>query len=209
MLLLIAMSSLLSLNYVQAQQQFLTYEDPQGRFTIQHPPDWKPYPAENRFADVEVEFLKDDGSVGRILDLDVRIIPDIDEELVSDFGLEDFMEGATNSLQYEIPNYRLEQGIECSTYTLAGNQACSIVYKRTMDYLSDLDFAVMQVATVEGNNAYMLTYMGSVNDFDPNLPIANETIASFQILDSSGDLSEGDESNGEGDTILDEEESIF
>jgi eukaryotic-like serine/threonine-protein kinase len=177
-------------------QQFLTYEDPEGRFTIQHPPDWKPYPAENRFANVEVEFLKADTSIGRLLDLDVRIIPDIDEEIVSEFGLENFMEGATSDLTYEIPNYRLEEGIECDTYTLAGNQACSILYSRTLDYMSELEYAVMQVATVKGNNAYMLTYMATVNDFDQNLPIANQMISSFQVLGSSGEAIE-DSENGE------------
>jgi eukaryotic-like serine/threonine-protein kinase len=183
------------LSPVQAQQ-FLTYEDPEGGFTIQHPPDWKPYPAENRFANVEVEFLKADTSVGSLLDLDVRIVPDIDEEMVSEFGLENFMEGVTSDLTYEIPNYRLEEGIECDTYTLSGNQACSILYSRTLDYMSETPYAVMQVATVKGNNAYMLTYMATVNDFDQNLPIANQMISSFQVLGSSSEAID-DSENGE------------
>jgi hypothetical protein len=74
---------LLPLMYdVQAQQEFPTYEDPQGRFTIQYAPDWEPHPAENRFATAEVELLKADTSLGQLVDLFVQIIPDIEEEVV-------------------------------------------------------------------------------------------------------------------------------
>jgi hypothetical protein len=177
----------LPLNLAQAQPGFVTYEDPQGRFTIQHPSDWAPYPAENRFEDIVVEFLKDDTSVGRLLDFDVRIIPNIDEEVVDEFGLENFVQEATSSNQYSIPNFSLEEEVECETYTLSGNQACSILFTRTLDYMSDQEFAVMQLYTVKGNNGWMLTYMATPNDFDEFLPVANQMTDSFQILDSSSE----------------------
>jgi hypothetical protein len=198
-----------SMYSVQAQQGFLTYNDPQSRFTIQHPPDWEPHPAENRFATAEVELLKSDTSVGQLLDLDVRIIPDIDEEVVDDFGLERFMELATDGLQSSIPNFSLEQGIECETYSLSGNQACSIIYSRTMDYTSELEFAVLQVATAIGNNAYMLTYMGTVDDFDQNLPVVNQMIASFKVPDSFSGSSSDSDDDTEADSEIQNDESIF
>lgn len=75
----------LHLNAVHGQQEFLTYEDSQGRFTIQYPPNWEPFPAENRFAEVQVEFLNTNVSLdGGLVGLDVRIIPEMDEELVND-----------------------------------------------------------------------------------------------------------------------------
>jgi penicillin V acylase-like amidase (Ntn superfamily) len=108
------------------------------------------------------------------------------------------MEGATDGLSSSIPNFSLEQGIECDTYSLLGNQACSIIYSRTMDYTSELEFAVMQVATAIGNNAFMLTYMGTVNDFDQNLPVVNQMIASFKVPDSSP----GTDDENEGENIF-------
>lgn len=95
------------------------------------------------------------------------------------------MEGATNDLQYDIPNFSLEEGIECETYALSGNQACSILFTRTLDYTAELELAVMQVYTVKGNNGWILAYMATPNDFDNYLPIANQMIDSFQILDTS------------------------
>jgi hypothetical protein len=105
------------------------------------------------------------------------------------------MEGATEGLSSSIPNFSLEQGIECDTYSLSGNQACSIIYSRTMDYTSELEFAVMQVATAIGNNAFMLTYMGTVDDFDRNLPVVNQMIASFRVPDSSLGSNSDDEAD--------------
>jgi len=170
---------------VHAQQEFLSYEDPRGRFTIQHAPDWQPHPAENRFALAEVESLKTNTSSGQVPSLDIRIIPGIDEEDVEDLGLERYMEGATKGLSSSVPNFRLEQGIECDTYYLSGNQACSIIYSRTLGYASEFEYAVMQVITAIGNNVYVLSYKGTVNDFDQYLPVANQMIASFKVPESS------------------------
>jgi hypothetical protein len=175
---LVVMMFLQSLFVAEAQPEYLLYEDPQGRFTIEHPADWQAYPAEERDALSAVEFLNVDVSMGRILGLDVRIVPDISEE-ITNLGLKNFVELATESLSADIPSFNLEQSVECSTYVLSGNQACSVVYARTIE---DTPAAVMQVTTFAGNNAYMLTYTGTINGFYQYVPIADQMISSFRIL---------------------------
>jgi eukaryotic-like serine/threonine-protein kinase len=180
------LTTFLPLNIALAQQGFVTYQDLQGRFTIKHPPDWQAHPAENRFAAAEVEFTKSNSS-GLLASLDVRTIPGLNGEMIKHFGMERFMQEATNTLQVDVPNFSLEQGIECHTYTLSGSQACSIIYSRTLDQISKLELAVMQIAAVKGNSGYMLSYTSRVEEFDRYLPVVSQMVPSFQILESLAD----------------------
>jgi hypothetical protein len=54
-----------------------------------------------------------------------------------------------------------------------------------LGYASEFEYAVMQVITAIGNNVYVLSYKGTVNDFDQYLPVANQMIASFKVPESS------------------------
>jgi photosystem II reaction center protein PsbP len=149
---------------------FSMYKDPEKRFTINYPADWNATPAANRFATSLVEF----SNPVPLASLDIRLVKsvpfDVQALMVQTFGT-----------TYDIPNFQLNQGVECQKYTIDGSKACSIIYTRTFDYSSDLKFAVMDVETVLKGNAYIFVYTSNLDNFDSNLPRIDKMINSFKV----------------------------
>ena len=55
----------------------------------------------------------------------------------------------TAYIQYRIDiNFELNQDVECQKYTINGNKACSMIFRQTPDYISDVKIAFMDVATI-------------------------------------------------------------
>jgi hypothetical protein len=62
-----------------------------------------------------------------------------------------------------------------------GNKACSIIFTRTADYISDIKIAQMDVSTVIKGTQYWFVYNSNLDNFDSNLPIIDKMISSFRI----------------------------
>jgi hypothetical protein len=166
--------SLANSGIVKAQTQslkFSIYKDPEGRFTIDYPPAWNATQSANRFAASLVEF----SSPQPLALLDVRLAKNIPVDV------ETAMSGTESHLTYSVPNFELNQGVECHKYTINGNKACSIIYSRTLDYSSDEKIAVMDVGTIVNGNFYIFVYNSNLDNFDSNLPVIDKMINSFKI----------------------------
>jgi hypothetical protein len=66
--------------------------------------------------------------------------------------------------------------VECSKYTLDGNQVCSVVYFRPSEGI-----ATLTVASAVGDHIYILGYNALPDNFDKDLPIAEHMINSFKF----------------------------
>jgi hypothetical protein len=74
------------------------------------------------------------------------------------------------------PNIQINESVECSKYTLDGNQACSVVYFRTGENIASLT-----LVTAIGEDVYVVGYNALPDDFDKNLPIVEHMINSFKF----------------------------
>jgi hypothetical protein len=90
-------------------------------------------PAGPNFADVAVKIVKN-----------------------SPVGAEQAMNAVFSSLRFSIPNFQSSQDIECQKYVMDGKQACSIIYSRTGDYVSNIKMGVMQIVSVIGGDMYVI-----------------------------------------------------
>jgi hypothetical protein len=156
------------------QQQFLTYADPQSRFSIDYPSNWTAKPAANRFSSSLVEFVSPAKGLN-FADVDIRVIKNMP------FGVESAFNIVLPSLRTSIPNFELNEGPNCDKYTTAdGNQACYLIYTRTSSYLTSIKFAVEVVGVKVGSDIYLISYTTFPDFFDKNLPIADQMISSFR-----------------------------
>ena len=153
---------------------FLTYKDPNGRYTIQYPPGFKVEPATNRFETTLVEIMAPEGSDLSLFDVAVKRLP----------GHAAPMETIKASMAEgnSIPNFLLQEDPNCDKYIVDGKKACSIVFTRTIDYTSEYNFPVMQIITNIKKSTYILEYYASPDNFDKNLPLAEKIIKSFHVL---------------------------
>jgi hypothetical protein len=74
------------------------------------------------------------------------------------------------------PNIQINESVECSKYTLDGNQACSIVYFRPNENIASLT-----LVSAIGEDLYVLGYNAPPDNFDNSLPIAEHMINSFKF----------------------------
>jgi hypothetical protein len=94
------------------QQAFLTYADPQGRFSIDYPYNWIAKPAANRFSSSLVEFVSPVKGLN-FADVDIRVIKNMP------FGVESAFNIVFPSLRTSLPNFELNEGPNCEKYTTA------------------------------------------------------------------------------------------
>lgn len=152
---------------------FGNYKDAQKRFSIDYPLTWTTKPATNRFEQDLVQFISGPVSPS-FADVAVKIVKK------SPVGAEQAMKAVFSSLRFTIPNFQTSQDIECQKYVMDGNQACSIIYSRTGDYISNIKMGVMQVASVIGGDMYIIEYDTFPDNFDKDLPIVEQMISSFK-----------------------------
>jgi photosystem II reaction center protein PsbP len=153
---------------------FKNYTDPAGRFSIEYPSSWTVRPAENRFSLWEVAF---EAPINYSLSIDLRILNDLD----APEGIERLMEDSIITLPEEVPNFILEEGVECEKYAINDKKACSIIYTRGAEFDPNFEYAVMQVSSLVDEQLYVLTYEAPTSHFDPYLPTIEKMIDSVQI----------------------------
>jgi hypothetical protein len=146
---------------------FLTYKDPQDRFSISYPQGWDVKPLTNRFQPYVVQFedLADRGSVSVIIseaaNLDAR----------------DYIVNLIPYLNNTIRNFRVVEGVECSKYMMAGHNACSFIFSGNIT----VELGNMGVVTQANGTLYQISYIAEPDPFEKNLPIVEKMIRSFKI----------------------------
>jgi hypothetical protein len=84
-------------------------------------------------------------------------------------------------LRFSVPNFELNQDVECQKYTINGNKACSMIFTQTPDYISNIKIAEMDVSTLTNGTTYLFVYGSTPDNFDSNLPIIDKMIHSFRV----------------------------
>jgi hypothetical protein len=151
---------------------FLTYKDPQGRFSINYPQGWNVTAATNRFQGYQVQFQQIYGignSSAISLLIDKNVTSDARDYIVS--VLIPF-------LRNSFPYFTVGEDLECSKYMLGGHKACSFIYSVG---IAEGQIGTMHVATQVNGTLYSIAFHSSPDAFEKNLPIVEKMINSFKI----------------------------
>jgi len=159
---------------------FLTYNDNDNGFTIQHPSDWTFDNRKDTYAEdfTAVSFVPPDSNAV----IEIRILPKGDYDSIKVFGDKEFKESDDYSL---LAYYRN------SSTLLSGKPAFKAIYLAT--YIPSFDeklsgyqsstFKSLAIGTMvpEKKSVFAVTYFAPPNEFDDYLPIVEKMIDSFQI----------------------------
>ena len=173
--LLIAVSLLATTNVgvVNAQQEFLIYENPAYGVEIDYPSDWEVSEIPSGF-DFVISFTPRAESNS---DIFVQGIDVVVEPIPEFFTLDEFTEYEIDFLKDIYEEFRIE---EETPITLAGNPAHKIVFTGTFDG-HDTPGRVMEVWTVKDGTAYLIAYYAEPSTYPTYLGTAQKMIDSFEI----------------------------
>ena len=156
-------------NLVEAQES--VFSDPSGGFTVNVPTGWKAEPAQNRS---EVRFMPESGNAS----MNILVAEDNANITTDDSGLMEFAE-LELSTGFGISDMKVEQDVECETYTVQGNEACSYIIS-TEQYTEGKDLVIIQIITLIDGIRYYFSYGDFRDDFDGQLPIFEDLVDSFR-----------------------------
>jgi PsbP len=157
------------------QQQFSTYTDPEGRFSIDYPSNWTVNPATNRFQSTVATFRPYFGGPTSL----VQIIntPSLESSSsMSSLAARSVTRGLQSS------GYVTFQDVECSKYTLSGEQACSMILTNSGSAsLGTKSIAILTVVTIIDGKTYAVILGAGQDEFDSYLPTFENMLASFKL----------------------------
>ncbi len=184
----------------QSQITWKTFTDRDNLFTVRYPTDWVPSGVEEsmRAGPIDTLFYAPYLNNGSWASVNVM-----------QYASQSVFRTANESLQSKIDSlhnnptltkFEIERPLECSTYTLNGLQACSVIYEiATPEGGSS---AVMRVVALspEGDDFEVL-YGASFDSFEHFFPIAENITQSFQSTEGASASSDFSLSNsGIGDS---------
>jgi hypothetical protein len=108
----------------QVQQEFLTWTDPEGRFSIEYPSDWLAEEKKNRFEYFEVTFTDSLSKYNGYLSVDYS--DRVEEEEVG--SLELFFNSFVQGFGPAFEGFREVEDRDFSKYTIDGERAGSVIF---------------------------------------------------------------------------------
>jgi len=175
----VLLSALPSVAYGQ-QTGFLTYEDQFHGVKIQYPVGWE-VTEEGQPVDVVFSSPAGDSSPQYRENVNIGI-----DYVPAGITLDEYTQLNIDALSNQ-PNVQVSESSD-STITLSGKPANKLDMSKT---LQGLEIKAMLVFVVENNRAYVVTYDALVETYDQYLSVAEQMIASVEILEPREAENEG------------------
>jgi eukaryotic-like serine/threonine-protein kinase len=155
-----------------AQEQFLTYENPELEISIQYPSNWEKLANLDNF----VTFTAPP-------ETDTRIYPaalglKVQELSSQNIPLQEITKVQMSDLKRSNPDLNV---LESTSTTIADKPAHKIVFSAIDN--KEVERKAMQVWTVIGNKAFLITYKAEPDKFSSYLPTIERMIDSFKVIE--------------------------
>jgi eukaryotic-like serine/threonine-protein kinase len=156
---------------VLAQEQFLTYENSELGISIQYPSNWEKIASLDNF----VTFTAPP-------ETDTRIYPaalglKVQELSSKNIPLQEITKVQMSDLKRSNPDLKV---LESTSTTIADKPAHKIVFSAIDN--KEVERKAMQVWTVIGNKAFLITYKAEPDKFSSYLPIIERMIDSLKVI---------------------------
>lgn len=152
-------------------ENFSNYEQSNLRITIKYPQNWQRQDIDNFITKEVVAFLSPQSGNDNFQE---KVILSIEDYSGS---LEQSKDDFTKEINQTISAVNI---IETSSTTFAFKPAFQIIYK-WKDEENNLDLKNLQIWTLKGNKAYILTYTAEEEDYDKFVPVVEKMIKTFEI----------------------------
>jgi eukaryotic-like serine/threonine-protein kinase len=168
------MSTLLLLHpdiQVLAQEQFLTYENSELGISIQYPANWEKIASMDNFVTFTAPPETDTRIYPAALGLKVQELPS------QNIALQEITKVQMSDLKRSNPGLKV---LESTSTSIAGKPAHKIVFSAIDN--KEVERKAMQVWTVIGNKAFLITYKAEPDKFSSYLPTIERMINSFKVI---------------------------
>lgn len=171
-----------SLNQPQSQE-FLTWNEPQGDFSIEYPSDWTVEEKENRFDTTDVTFTSPDSAINGFVSInyDDITVDEYDKLIALGYDENEILErgfdAAIESFSLGFDNFREVEDRDFSKYTVNGEPAASVVFAGEI-YGGEV--AGLSVVSFVDGRLVTLGFGASQDEFD-RIPTVEHMISSIQV----------------------------
>ncbi len=156
-----------------AQDHFLTYENPELGISIQYPSDWEKIVNLDKFVTFTAPPKTDTRIYPAALGLKVqKLSPQ------NNITLQEITKVQMSDLKRSNPDLKV---LESTSTTFAGKPAYKIVFSAIDN--KEVERKAMQVWTVIGNKAFLITYKAEPDKFSRYLPTIERMIDSFKVIE--------------------------
>lgn len=153
----------------QTSTNFITYSNSTYGIKLQYPSNWDKQENGTK-QDTQTDVVSFSPPVSNSnASLDVSTDSGVSGESIAEYS-----SGSLSDL-HSFKNFKL---IESTNTILAGLPAYRLIYTSENENTIVKD---MEIGTIKGDTAYLLTYEGGVNEYDKYLPVAQKMIDSFQL----------------------------
>ena len=157
------------------EQQFLTYENPELGISIQYPSNWEKLVNLDNFVTFTAPPETDTRIYPAALGLKVQELSSSQNNIPS---LQEITKVQMSDLKKSNPDLKV---LESTSTTIAGKPAHKIVFSATDN--KEVERKAMQVWTVIGNKAVLITYKAEPDKFASYLPTIERMIDSFKVIE--------------------------
>ena len=154
------------------EQQFLTYENPELGISILYPSNWEKLANLDNF----VTFTAPPETDTRIYPAALGI--KVQELSSQNIPLQEITKVQMSDLKRSNPDLNV---LESTSTTIAGKPAHKIVFSAIDN--KEVERKAMQVWTVIGNKAFLITYKAEPDKFSSYLPTIERMIDSFKVIE--------------------------
>lgn len=152
-------------------KDFLTYESPTHGIRIKYPKDWT---MQEGFMGTVVVFLSPKADASDVFQENLSVgVEDLSGVSIT---LDEYTELTIDQIEQFITDFNV---VESGKTTLANNSAYKIVYTGSQAQYS---IKWMQIWTIKGYKAYLITYTAETNNYSDFLEIVEAMISSFEFM---------------------------
>jgi serine/threonine-protein kinase len=156
-----------------AQEQFLTYENPELGISIQYPSNWEKLVNLDNFVTFTAPPETDTRIYPAALGLKVQELSSSQKNI----PLQEITKVQMSDLKRSNPDLNV---LESTSTTIADKPAHKIVFSAIDN--KEVERKAMQVWTVIGNKAFLITYKAEPDKFSSYLPTIERMIDSFKVI---------------------------
>ena len=158
------------------EQQFLTYENPELGISIQYPSNWEKLVSLDNFVTFTAPPETDTRIYPAALGLKVQELTSSSQNNIP--SLQEITKVQMSDLKRSTPDLKV---LESTSTTIAGKPSHKIVFSATDN--KEVERKAMQVWTVIGNKAVLITYKAEPDKFASYLPTIERMIDSFKVIE--------------------------
>ena len=160
-----------------AEKEWTTYEDPDGKFSLEYPTEWFVIPRQSMFDLYDIQIYDKNPILDDELTIAISYKADIDTE---GKDVDKFIELFSQMQMKNDPTHRIVES-DTSTYDIDGNEARGYIFEQKK--LDDTLLGGLFIVSFPNDHLFSVNYAALQNTFEEHLPIVEKIIESIRIIE--------------------------